>query len=113
MSVLSIAASIIYLFLLGSVHIKGNMDRAGIGEKPILYTSEYIQFILNLGLIGWIIMTIVIMFINWKLLVGLLVVGFFLSGFVFVPLVERLLAFFYVSLSKWAEKKVKEKTKRK
>ncbi len=109
---MKIAISILYLFLLSLTIMFGRYAKAGIGEKPLIYSSVVFNFLLSLGLVGWIIMTIVLVFYDWKLLLVLVGLEFILGSFILVPLTEMIIYSSFEFLIKITEKKGKKELKK-
>lgn len=100
---LKIALSIIYIILYGLVIIQGTWAKSGIGEKPLIYCSEFIMAILNIGLILWLILSLVMLiFISWKLTLILFFSGIIFGKILYYPLSQFLIIYPIVKL---AEKK--------
>jgi hypothetical protein len=70
-----IIISAIYLFLISLTLTHGKYARVSVVERPLLFSSELVQFLLLLGVFGWLAMSIVLLFVNWKLLIGLTALG--------------------------------------
>ncbi len=83
--------------LWGFVSIHGRVGKMGIGEKPLMYTSVFIQGILNICFILFIISTITFLIFNWKLTSLLFIIGMVTCRILFDPLVERVFLFPLVS----------------
>lgn len=93
--------SVAFLAFLGLTILSGRYARAGIGEVPLMYKSTFIQFGLNLGVIGFLgLVVFLVFFYSWKLFLALLAIGFITEALLIVPLLERILYYFYASLSK-------------
>jgi len=91
--VTNITLSIIFLFLLGLTIINGRHAKAGIGEKPLIYTSVIIQFFLNISMLAFIGLSIFLLFFySWKLFLILLLIGFITETLIIIPIIERGLA---------------------
>lgn len=97
--------SFLYLLLWGFVSIHGRVSKLGLGEKPLMYTSVFIQGILNISSILFVISTIIFLIFNWKLTILLFVIGMVTSRFIFDPLVEKV---FLLPLVSYLTKKGKE-----
>lgn len=97
--------SLIYLLLWGFVSIHGRVSKMGLGEKPTLYTSVFIEGILNICFLLFIIFTIVLFIFNWKLTGLLFVIGIITCRIIFDPLVER---FFLLPIVSYLTKKGRE-----
>ena len=69
----------------------------GFGEKPTMYTSVFIQGVLNIFFILFIVSTIALLIFNWKLTILLFVIGIVTCRIIFDPLVEKLFLFPLVS----------------
>ena len=71
--------SILYLLLSGLVVAKGTYNKAGIDEVPLIYRSVFIQFLLNISLFLWFVLSLILLFLNWKLFI-ILFICFILFG---------------------------------
>lgn len=102
--------SFVHLLLFGLVVIQGTWARSQLGEKPTLYSSELINFILNIGLLLWIILSgVIVIFIDWKLLVGLFVVGVILGRPILYSLAEYIIVLPFYTIVMWLyEKNIKK-----
>jgi len=102
--------SLFYLLLWGFVSIHGRVGKAGIGERPTMYESVFIQGILTLFLILFLISTIALLIFNWKLTILLFIIGMLTSRIIFDPLVERIFLLPLVSylLKKGKDMEMKE-----
>lgn len=99
-----IAISIAFLVLLGFSILKGRYARAGIGETSLMYRNQFVQFILSILFLIFLGLLVFLIFYNWKLLLILLLVGFVMGNFVFVPIAERIMYLILRSLVKRLEK---------
>lgn len=101
-----ITLSIIFLLLLGLTIINGRYAKAGIGEKPLLYTSVVVQFFLNISMLAFIGLSIFLLFFySWKLFLILLLIGFITETLIIIPIIERGLALIIEKIIAKSEKK--------
>ncbi|MEZ5358049.1 MAG: hypothetical protein R3F48_04400 [Candidatus Zixiibacteriota bacterium] len=89
---LDVLLSIVFLTLLGFAIINGRNSRLGIAEKPLIYNSVVVQFLLNICFILFLLFTIFLVFYNWKLLAILILIGLIVEPFLIIPLIEKLMA---------------------
>jgi hypothetical protein len=88
--IIDIILSIIFLLLLGLTIINGRYAKAGIGEKPLIYTSVVVQFFLNISMLAFIGLSIFLLFFySWKLFLALLLIGFLTEALIIIPIIER------------------------
>lgn len=86
----SIILSIIFLLLLGLTIINGRHTKAGIGEKPLIYTNVVVQFFLNISMLSFIGLSIFMLFFySWKLFLALLLIGLLTEALIIIPIIER------------------------
>lgn len=110
--IINIIISIIFLLLLGLTIINGRYAKAGIGEKPLMYTSSYVQFFLNVSLLVFIGLSLFLLFFySWKLFLILILVGFITESLVIVPIIERGLALIINKIITKAEKNMSKEPK--
>ena len=65
---------LILLFLLGTLTYYGRYAKAGIGEKPLMLNSSFIQFLYTILLIIALIYSGFLLFTDWKiLLIGFII----------------------------------------
>ncbi len=95
----------VYLLLWGFVSIHGRVSKLGIGEKPLMYESVFIQGILNIFFMLFLISTIVLLIYSWKLALFLFAIGMVTSRIIFDPLIERL---FFLPIVAYLTKKGRE-----
>jgi|SRR3989338_1623711 len=87
---LDIILSITFLLLLGLTILNGRHVKAGIGEKPLIYSSIIVQFILNISMLALVVLSIfLIFFYSWKLFLLLLIIGFITEVLIIIPLIEK------------------------
>jgi len=92
--ILDLSLSIIFLVLLGLTILNGRYTKAGAGERPLMYASVFVQFILNIALLIFFALSVYLLFFyNWKFFLLLMVVGLITETLVIVPLIEKLLYF--------------------
>lgn len=101
----NIILSLIFLILLGLTMLHGRHAKSGIGEKSIIYQSMVIQFFLNIALVAFLLLSVFLIFFNWKLLLILIVVGILTEGFIIVPIIEKVLHWITNAVIIKAEKK--------
>ena len=102
----SIILSIIFLLLLGLVGIDGRYAKAGIGEKPLIYASVFVQFFLNISTLTFIGLSIFLLFFySWKLFLVLLLIGFLTESLIIIPIIEKGLYLIIEKIIAKAEKK--------
>lgn len=101
--------SLLYLLLWGFASIHGRVSKLGLGEKPLMYTSVFIQGILNISFILFIISTIALLIFNWKLTILLFIIGIVTCRIIFDPLVERMFLFPLVSYLTKKGKEIEDK----
>lgn len=71
--------------------IHGRYAKAGVGEIPLIYKSEIVQFFLNISMIAFFGLAIFLLFYSWKLLIILFLVGFITGNLLIVPIIEKML----------------------
>jgi len=97
--IIDIILSIIFLILLGLTIIKGRYTKSGIGETPLIYRSEFIQFILTISMLALFVLSIFLLFFySWKLFLLLSAIGFVTEVFIIVPLIEKVSYFIVKTL---------------
>lgn len=103
--ILSVTLSVAFLLLLGFTILNGRYMKAGIGEKPLIYTSVFVQFILNIFMLAFFgLSTFLLFFYSWKLFLLLLLIGFITEVFIVVPTIEWILYFVFKPLIKKGRK---------
>lgn len=100
-----IVLSVVYILLAGLATIKGTWDKAGLGEKPLVYCSVTFQFILNVGFILWLIMSLGLFFFNWKYALGAFASFVVLGRLLYYPIAENIII---MPLAKYLMKKGQE-----
>jgi hypothetical protein len=92
--IIDIALLVTFLILLGLTLIKGRYAKAGILETPLMYQSVFVQFILSISMLAFLILSVFLLFFySWKLFLLSLAIGFVTEVFIVIPLIERVLCF--------------------
>ena len=86
------AVFVCMLLMDGCLAIKTTWFRASVGERPLLYESVVVQFFLTICSFLSTILTILLLFINWRLVVAGLVIQIFLGK----PVLYKISEFLFV-----------------
>lgn len=106
-----IVVAIFHVYFLGLTVLHGQMNKLGIGEAPEAYRSQIVMGILGLSILPWIILTGVLLLLNWKIALGLFV-GEFIFGFIIFPLTRSIFELTLIKpLYMWVEKREKQEGK--
>jgi len=95
--------ALIYLFLLGNTFYYGRYANAGFGEKPLILGSIIVQFYFNILAIAWLIATITLFFVDWRI-----VILSFVLIIIFRNKIEDIALLPILLFYNWAEKKVRD-----
>lgn len=85
--------SVFWLLLFGLVIIHTTRRSAGMETAPRGYQNAAVQFILNMAFALWLVVAVVLLFLDWRVFLALLFGGTALGKAVLWPVSERLIMF--------------------